>query len=254
MDYYRTLMSNLEDATATPADRLLKLFSILEQAPESTWPAAEQQALLQQMTRLAELAQTDAPDNLARQLLLMAAEAKRQQLAAPGSRAMHHGRIAAKALITAQRKQHFRRNSQVYAMAASAFLVFGIGGMLLSGTTSSPSSMPLQTQAALQRAAPQSETLRQSAGNQHAALPARIEPAISPQRLSDMIAQRERMRQGTCIFPEALMLAEADRSIYLKHVVHGDITSDYREQEVANRLMQTVRCDYSPMLMKNSVG
>ena len=249
MDYYRTLMSDLEDATATPADRLLKLFSILEQAPESTWTAAEQQALLQQMTRLAELAQTDAPDNLARQLLLMAAEAKRQQLAAPGSRAMHHGRIAAKALITAQRKQHYRRNSQVYAMAASAFLVFGIGGLLLSGTVTTPSSMPLQTQAALQ-----SETLRQSADDQHAVLPARFEPAISPQRLSNMIAQRERMRQGTCIFPEALMLAEADRSIYLKHVVHGDITSDYREQEVANRLMQTVRCDYSPMLMKNSVG
>lgn len=243
MDRYQALMTSLTDATEAPADRLLRIFENFEDAPEGGWSAAEQQALLQQLTLLAKLAQTDAPDSLAQQLLCMVAEVKRQQLAEPDSRALHHARIAAKALIAAQRKRHFGRNNHIYAMAVSIFLFFGIGSMLLIDTPTTSSATHLQTQASLQ-----------SEHMQFVAMPALVAPAYNPQRLSDMIAKREKMRQGTCVFPEALMLAEADRSIYLKHVVKGDITSDYREQEIANRLMQSVRCDYTPMLMKNSVS
>lgn len=243
MDRYPALMTSLTNAAEAPAERLLRIFENFEDAPEGGWSAAEQQELLQQLTLLAKLARTDAPDSLAQQLLCMMIEAKKRQLAVPDSQALHHARIAARALIAAQRKQHFSRNSHLYAMAASVFLFFGIGSMLLIDTPTTSSTTQLQTQASLQSEHPQLT-----------AIPAPIGPVHNPQRLSDMIAKREKMRQGTCVFPEALMLAEADRSIYLKHVVKGDITSDYREQEIANRLMQNVRCDYTPMLMKNSIS
>lgn len=122
-------------------------------------------------------------------------------------------------------------------MAASVFLLFGVSSMMLSNT------LTPETTNELQLASPEdTNTIKIS------------EPRYNPKRLSEMISSREKMRHGTCIFPEALMMAEADRGIYLRTVVYGEITSDFKEQEVANRLMQTVRCDYTPMLMKNSVS
>lgn len=122
-------------------------------------------------------------------------------------------------------------------MAASFFLLFGVSSLMLSNT------MPPETSDGLQIAnVSDTDTIKIS------------EPRYNPKRLSEMISSREKMRHGTCIFPEALMMAEADRGIYLRNVVYGEITNDFKEQEVASRLMQTVRCDYTPMLMKNSVS
>src|SRR5690606_17897460 len=115
--------------------------------------------------------------------------------------------------------------------------LFGVSSMMLSNTL-----IP-ETTSELQIASSESADTLQI-----------IEPIHNPKRLSEMISSREKMRQGRCVFPEALMMAEADRGIYLRTVVYGEITSDFKEQEVVSRLMQTVRCDYTPMLMKNSIS
>lgn len=122
-------------------------------------------------------------------------------------------------------------------MAASFFLIFGVSSMLL---TSHPP-------------APQ-ETVETISLNQAKAAPAAVFVNANPKRLAEMHAYREKMRQGTCNFPEALMLDEADRGIYLKTVVYGDIPHDIKEQQITARLMASVRCDFTPMLMKNSIG
>jgi len=241
------MMNDLSNTHSAPADRLLDIFEIIEHLPESELILEEQRSLLEEMARLAKKAKMNNPEGLAQQLLHMASDAKRRQLAEPGSQALHHARIAAKALILAQRKDHFSRNSHYYGLAASIFMFFSIGSLLLVNQ-----STPLSNTLAQANVATEILAVEQSSDNGYVG-PVSA-PVYNPKRMSDMIAKREMMRQGTCVFPEALMLPEADRSIYLKHVVKGDITSDYREQEIADRLMQTVRCNYSPMLMKNSVG
>ncbi|HEY8355417.1 MAG TPA: hypothetical protein VIK69_10450 [Methylophilaceae bacterium] len=226
-----------------PKHQLLDIFEVFAHLPADGPTDEERQTLLRQLSSLARQTKLDDPQGIALQLLHMAATAKKRQLTDPESNALHHARIAATALIESRRQNRFRRNSVAYAMAASLFLLVGIGGPLLFAQPEPSSALLLQADAGALDQTPQPTG------------PDRLPPpSYNPKRMSDMIAKREMMRQGTCIFPEALMLAEAERGIYLQQVVKGNISTDYREQEIADRLMQTVRCDYSPMLMRNSVS
>ena len=231
------LISQLQSSRKTHTEQLDHILDTLGRIPVAELQQTELQAIAQHLAQLAKSWEIHQPEAFARQLIFMVTDAKRKQLAQPDSQALQHARIAARALIAAQRKNRFSRNSHVYAMAASFFLLFGVSSLMLSNT------MPPETSDGLQIAnVSDTDTIKIS------------EPRYNPKRLSEMISSREKMRHGTCIFPEALMMAEADRGIYLRNVVYGEITNDFKEQEVASRLMQTVRCDYTPMLMKNSVS
>ena len=76
----------------------------------------------------------------------------------------------------------------------------------------------------------------------------------SPSQTAEMFAKIEQMRKGTCIFPEVLMLPQKQRDVYLQSVVHGEIPSSIEDQLIMAKLMEKVRCNYTPMLMQNSVG
>ena len=76
----------------------------------------------------------------------------------------------------------------------------------------------------------------------------------SPGQTAEMFAKIEAMRKGTCIFPEVLMLPQKQRDVYLQSVVHGEIPSSIEDQLLMAKLMEKVRCNYTPMLMQNSVG
>lgn len=231
------LIRQLENSGKTPAEQLDHVLETLGQISNAELQQTQQQALLLHLAQLAKSWKIHQPEAFAQQLLCMLTDAKRKQLAQPGSQALQHAKIAVRALITAQRKNRFSRNSHFYAMAVSVFLLFGVSSMMLSNTLTPETTNELQL-----ASSEDTNTIKIS------------ERRYNPKRLSEMISSREKMRHGTCIFPEALMMAEADRGIYLRTVVYGEITSDFKEQEVANRLMQTVRCDYTPMLMKNSVS
>ncbi len=231
------LISQLQSSGKTPVDQLDHVLDTLGRLPDAELQQTEQQIILQYLTRLAKSWKIHQPDAFARQLLFMVTDAKRKQLVQPESQALQHVRIAARALIAAQRKNRFSRNSHVYAMAASVFLLFGVSSMMLSNTLLPSTSGEAKTSQLPEAQKPQV-----------------ILSSDNPMRLSKMISNREKMREGRCHFPEALLIAEKEQGIYLQYVVHGDITNDIKVQEVANRLMQSVRCDYTPMLMKNSVS
>lgn len=227
------LIDGLENSGKTPVERLAHVFDMVGRIPAGAILADGQDELLQYLTKLARSSHIRQPEAFAQQILIMAVDARKKQLAEPDSQAIKHAQIAASALITAQTRNRFSRNSHIYAMAASFFLFFGVSSMILT---------------------PKAAKERQVVSVADTLDPQLLQGRYNPKRLSEMISHREQMRHGTCVFPEALMLAEADRSIYLKNVVYGDITNDIKEQEVASRLMQSVRCNYSPMLMKNSVS
>lgn len=83
---------------------------------------------------------------------------------------------------------------------------------------------------------------------------ATISHDASPTQTAEMFAKIEQMRKGTCIFPEVLMLPQKQRDVYLQSVVHGEIPSSIEDQLLMAKLMEKVRCNYTPMLMQNSVG
>jgi hypothetical protein len=226
------LIKHLETSSKSPTERLINLFDMMEKLPGSALPAEGHEELLRYLTAIARSSNIHHPEFFAQQILFMAAEAREKQLSQPESLALKHAQIAAKALISAQTKNRFRRNSHLYAMAASFFLIFGVSSMMLNNKLLAPSK-ELQLGSIA------------DADNHQA-----FEAGSNPKRLSEMLSSREKMRNGTCRFPEALMLAEADRGIYLKTVVYGEISHD----EGTARLMQTVSCDYTPMLMKNSIS
>lgn len=230
------LISQLKSSGKTPAEQLDHILETLGRIPDAELQQTELQAIVLHLTQLAKSWKIHQPEIFARQLLFMLTDARRKQLAQPENGAIQHVRIAARALIAAQRKNRFSRNSHFYAMAASVFLLFGVGSMMLGNTHAPINSKKLTV-------SPPTET------------ETRVLLAVNnPMRLSEMISNREKMREGRCHFPEALVFAESERSIYIKNVVHGEITNDFKEQEIARRLMQSVRCDYTPMLMKNSVS
>ena len=230
-------MTQLKRSGKTPTEQLDHVFETLGQITGTELQQTEQQAIVQHLAQLAKSWKIHQPEAFARQLFFMVTDARQKQLAQPENEAIQHARIAARALITVQRKNRFNRNSHVYAMAASVFLLFGVGSMMLSNTVM-----------------PETRNEFQVASSEYTNTIISSEPRYNPKRLSEMISNREKMREGRCHFPEALVFAESERSIYIKNVVHGEVTNDFKEQEVANRLMQTVRCDYTPMLMKNSVS
>jgi len=236
MNDIHKLMTQLKRSGMTPAEQLDHILETLGRIPDAELQQTELQAIVLHLTQLAKSWKIHQPEAFARQLLFMLTDARRKQLAQPENEAIQHVRIAARALIAAQRKNRFSRNSHFYAMAASVFLLFGVGSMMLGNTHAPIISKKLTV-------SPPTET------------ETRVLLAVNnPMRLSEMISNREKMREGRCHFPEALVFAESERSIYIKNVVHGEITNDFKEQEIARRLMQSVRCDYTPMLMKNSVS
>ena len=75
---------------------------------------------------------------------------------------------------------------------------------------------------------------------------------VSPQNTTALIKQIEQMRSGNCRLLEAVQLPDADKSVYFKNIILGQIIIDPREQKLARELLSKIRCTYTPMLMKKS--
>lgn len=236
-DQSHQLINLLQTSKKTPAEQLFYFFELIENAPGILLQNEGREEVLLHLAALARSLKIHHPEIFAQQIFFMATEAQEKQLGQPRSRALKHAQVAAKALITAQSRNHLSRNGHLYAMTASFFLVFAVSSMFLSNV--SPPFQPEQLSPSL------------AAESNHDGV---IDPPYNPKRLAEILSTREKMRHGTCKFPEALMLAEADRSIYLRTVVYGDVSYDFKEQETTTRLMQSVPCDYTPILMKNSIS
>lgn len=245
-----SLLTALKQTPGKPADRLQALFDLLEKHPvdasEHDDRTSQDQQLLQYLTAQAKQAGAKLPDMLASQLYFMALEAVRQQPYTP--LALSHAKCAAAALIQAQSADHWTKwpvNQPAYAIAACLFMGLGTAGILFGSAHMSAYSPNTAKQQQAAEHVPQLAAIP-------AAMPA---PAIfNPQHTADMMASREKMREGRCQLPEAIVFSETERGIYLQNVVHGEISSNREVQEVSKRLREFIRCDYTPMLMKNSLS
>ena len=80
---------------------------------------------------------------------------------------------------------------------------------------------------------------------------------VSEQHLTDaslLYAKYEQMRQGTCQYPEALQIPDQDKAVYLENVVGGKLPTNLKDLAIANRYLEKVRCNFTPMLMANSTS
>ena len=242
----------LKKAGDTPRERLLALFDILADwvdAPHmrgrlSTTEinSSKPQALLEYLTAQASASGAQESETLAQQLYFISISMLQEELRTPGCAAGQHARQVAQALIQAQtEKGRFISKHSAYAMAASVFLVTTISSMLVFGF-SYPLSAPANT----------SNSIAMINPVVHAKDIKSV--AASPEQTAGLYASMEQMRKGQCQYPEALMLPENQRVIYLENVVSGQVSTKVADQQLVGQLMQKVRCNYTPMLMTNSTG
>ncbi len=242
-------LAMLKKAAATPRERLLALFDILDDwvnAPHirEKFSAVEingeePQALLEYLTAQAAGSGAQAPEVLAQQLYFMATSMLQEELRSPGCAASQHAKQVAQALIQAQAEQgRFISKRSAYAMAASVFLVTGIASMLIFGVASPFGDKP-NTASGIVAVTPATNTKSVEA---------------SPEQTAALFATIEQMRKGECQYPEALQLPDSQKGVYLTNIVGGQISSNAADQALVAQLLKKVRCNYTPTLMKNSVG
>ena len=236
----------LKKSGTAPQARLLSMFDILGdwlQAPNmrelvSQQPLAAQPSgeLLDYLTTQARACGVQMPELLAQQLYFMARGAIQEALTADMASTLENAKEAASALIRAQSEREPEPRKQAYAIAASLLVVSGLcGGLLLHFWQSGPT-----------------QTLAQSLG-QASISSARAEPQ-NPASTAEIFAVMEQMRKGVCQFPEALQLPGPQQKVYVELVVDGLIPTTMEDQAIARDLIQKVRCNYTPMLMSNSIS
>ena len=237
------LVQMLTKAEKSPQMRLLSLFDILDDWTEApgiseqckTIEPSDAAALKAYLSLEAAKAGAALPEMLATQLHMMAISAMQEKLIGHNQAALRHAKSAAEALITAQTKKEFHiARSSVYAIVASFIGALIIGGGLFFLYKSSLDPAPQMT------AATQESVFKPTAS------------VASPQSTTALIKQIEQMRSGNCCLLEAVQLPDAEKSVYFKNIILGQISIDPREQKLARELLSKIRCTYTPMLMKKS--
>lgn len=240
-------LSMLKKSGKTPQRRLLGMFDILhdwvnapsvrealttnQPYPQATLPL--ENFLIQQARSLGAA----MPELLAQQIYFIAMTALKEEVNNPDCGSLLHARVAADALLKAQKQKNTAISSPIaYGLAVSLFASVAVGGLLFS-SQASVTKTPVKI--AVAEAKP---------------LPTQSSLMASPTQTAELIASIEQMRKGTCHFPEALQLPDSEKAVYIENVVGGQITVNAQEQALVKKLMSKVRCNYTPMLMANSVS
>jgi len=244
------LIQMLKKSASTPKARILNLFSILDDwidAPNMRELCERQGDAKQNQLQIylaSEAAKSGAemPELLANQLYFMAVAATQEKLQHNRSDSLVLAKAAAEAMITSQTKSDFHiPKKTVYASAASLLIVFAVGGLLYknAATIFPPSTSPSVAMV-----------------NQSAIIPAQMNTnkTASPTQTAALFARVKKMRTGNCRLLEAIQLPDKYKTVYFENIIQGQISTDLGDQRIVNELLNKVRCNYSPMLMKNSRG
>lgn len=241
------LIQMLKKAGKTPQARLLSLFDILDDwteapgvAEQFNQPAPKDDASLLKAYLSLEAAKAGAalPEMLATQLYFMALSAMQEKLLSHNHAGLIHAKNAANALITAQTKKEFHiARSSVYAIAASF-----IGALVITGSILLINQQKIESTPQLAMMPAETNVFNPAMNNSIAA----------PQSTAALVAQIEQMRSGNCQLLEAIQLPDKYKSIYFQNIVLGQISTDPGEQVLVRDLLQKIRCNYTPMLMKKS--
>jgi len=240
-------LSMLKKAGKTPQQRLLSMFDILGDwvnAPAVRDVLTMEQTYVNASGHLQNFLAQEAkavgaamPELLAQQLYFIALTALKEEIARPDCGSVKHARAAAEALLQAQKQKTISISKPVaYGLAASLFASVALGSFVLSTQSSVPQT-PIKLATAQQKPQPSPASM-----------------IASPSQTAELFASLEQMRKGTCHFPEALQLPDSEKAVYIENVVGGQITVNVEEQALVRKLMSKVRCNYTPMLMANSVS
>ena len=249
MDIFNSpwLIKMLAKSSKSPRQRLLNLFDILDdwlKAPNfektATLHSISNRLLITYCIDQAIAIGAENPDILAEHIVLIAHSAAQQAIEQPESSSLLHAKKAAQALIQAQTQ----KTGILVSIRESRPAVYGIAAsmLILIGAAIIWAPMLMNKQAQLAQQSEQIEnTLTTSLSTQNKPL-----TAIDASR---MYAKYEQMRQGTCQFPEALLIPDKHKSIYLENVVGGKVPTDLDDLSIANFYLEKVRCNFTPMLM-----
>lgn len=238
------LIQMLRKSGKTPEIRLLSLFDILDNWTDAPGISeqfkidslCESNALKTYLSLEAGKAGAALPEMLAAQLHMMAVSAICEKLLSHNKDGLTHAKSAADALIRAQTKKEFHiARSSVYAIAASF-----IGTLIITGSILLYHTKPFES------------TPKLAGAVQTVLKPVISNATASPQNTVALMKQIEQMRTGNCRLLEAIQLPDRHKSIYFKNIVLGQISTDPTEQKLVKELLDKIRCNYTPMLMKKS--
>ena len=259
------LIHMLKKSSAKPSARLLSLFDILEDwldAPVVNEQLRLREQLSQQtldirptsnhllqdyLTLEAAKAGAAMPEMLASQLYFMAIAAIQEKLSAQAETKAHqsslmHAKNAAKALIAAQTTPEFRMSkTSVYAIAASF-----LGALVVAGSLFIHNQTSSTTTQYVAYVKPINVEYKKVAAN--------TSQIASPEQTTALIAQIDQMRKGNCQLVEALQLPDSYKKVYFENIVSGQISTNVQEQQLVRKMLEMVRCNYTPMLMANSTN
>lgn len=246
MPYQDWLVKMLRHAAPHPGERIMALFDLLQDwmdAPglrQALRPDMLAQApfepLLDYLEQQARLAGCSDPDGLARQIYYLALGALHEALSHPGCGAVGDARKAAEILLAAHSKP---TNTHVHAAIAAALLCL----LALPAIVLQQPAMDAQLLTQRLVVAPAAQPMLAAHG-------IRREPAShSPDQLSSMHQTLEKLQQGVCQYPQALMLPPEQRSVLIENIVNGELSANHQRMQLAQKVALKVECYYPPIAM-----
>lgn len=229
------LMQALKSGKSSPKSRLLKIFDVLL-TPTSYSRHEIEQEFVQQKAHLirflhkqAKASGAQLPDTLAQQIIIVLDNALQQEKQHPQSQALRHARTATEALILAQCADGWGKLRDLGTNASFVSLL----GITLFVTWYMLREPPIV------RAPTSTYQLWHMSAK---------ETPASPQHVAAFYNALDRMRQGTCQFPQALMLGSSERSVFLNNIVNGRLSNRAEEIALATQLLKKVSCEYRPLI------
>jgi hypothetical protein len=240
----------LRKSSDRPEARILNVFDIL-----SDWISAPSIAeqmkpdvihqhfpknLLKYISNEAQMAGIASPELLAQQIIFLALSGLRDQQNNPNSKALQHAKQAAQALMTVQSSRV--DVSEIYKKPA---VLIALGGFV--GVASIVGLIAFNHQPTISAIENIQASTTETQKNRNIF-------SANPKATADLYASYETMRSGECQYIEALQIPDADKKIYLENVVGGRVPTNPHDQMIAQKYLQKIRCNYTPMLMKNSIN
>lgn len=234
------LIQAISNANPNPQKRLLALFDILAEwlvsnqdklNPPGINPLAdEKQTLLNFLIQESTSAGADSPEALAYQLFFMAKGALHEAIRMPQGEAFTQAKYAAITLIKAQTSNTPSKKVRYSIVLLSTIIITALTSYLLL----------------------KNDVVSHSAQNAQQPLKTSLSNKPSPAEMAELYKKIELMRSGVCRFPEALMLPDKQKSVYIENIVQGVPSADTSDTQLMYDLLKQIQCDYAPMLMKNS--
>lgn len=251
MDIFQSqwLIKMLTKSCETPKGKVLNLFGILENwisAPNIQFSidikAPINQSLIDFFTKQAQFLGANNPDMLAIQIIVIARQATLEAIASKDCSSLTHAKKVVEALLFAYTRQNILPNKisrhARYGVAASTVLL--LGTLILI-----PITLNNEVSQLAQLKSKQSDHFITThyTGNK----------MLSPKAVADILTKYERLRVGSCHYPEVLSIPRKHRKIYMEKVVGGQLPENESELAITNLYLEKLNCYFPSKLNSFSI-